>query len=229
MTLIQIAYSHNCLKVRVGLALKGIAYETRDIPPADRAAVVAASGQGLVPVLLDEGNVVTGSTRVLLYLEERHPARPLLPVDPGARAECLLLSDWADRAFMEVSRRIAYHNVFSRPGRLGELIFPADRGLVRRIKEPIARRRVSKRFAISPKRHVADLADAKRSAALAVARLGGRPWLLGSAPTLADVSLASMSAPLIADAELRESPDVAALLAWGRALVPAELLQTYQG
>jgi len=229
MKLIQIPFSHNCVKVRVALGLKGLSYETKDIAPMDRASVVAASGQGLVPVLLDAGRAIADSTAILFYLDERYPDPPLIPSDPAARAECLILEDWADQAFMAMSRRIAYGNVLSRPGRLAELFFPHDPASARWLKERIARRRVSQRFGLSPGRHAKDVVEAKRLAGLAMARLGGRRWLCGDSATIADVALAAMSAPLVADPDTREDAGVRALLTWGEALVPADVLAIYRG
>lgn len=222
MKLIQIPFSHNCVKVRVALGLKRIPYEIQNIAPMDRAPVVRASGQGLVPVLLDGERAISDSTAILLYLEERYPDPPLVPADPAARAECLVLEDWADQAFMAMSRRIAYGNVLSRPGALGAMFFPGQGGAALWLKERIARRRVSERFGLSAARHAKDVAEAKRLARLAVARLGGRPWLLAQGPTIADVALATMSAPLAADPDARQDPAVRDLLAWGQALMPAD-------
>jgi len=229
MKLIQIPFSHNCVKVRVALGLKGLTYETQNIAPMERAAVVAASGQGLVPVLLEDGHAIADSTEILLYLEERHPDPPLVPCDPAARAECLILEDWADQAFMAMARRISYGNVLSRPGRLASMFFPEDPAPARWLKERVARRRVSQRFGLSPARHARDVLEAKRLAGLAMARLGGRRWLQGDSPTIADIALATMSAPLAADREAREDRGVRALLAWGEALVPVDVLATYRG
>jgi glutathione S-transferase len=229
MKLIQIPFSHNCVKVRVALSLKGLTYETQAIAPMDRAAVVAASGQGLVPVLLSDGRAIADSTAILLHLEERHPDPPLVPSDPAARAECLILEDWADLAFMAISRRIAYGNVLSRPGRLASLFFPQDPAPKRWLKERIARRRVAQRFGLSPGRHAKDVVEAKRLAGLAMARLGGRRWLQGDSPTIADVALATMSAPLAADRDACLDPGVFALLKWGEALVPADVREAYRG
>jgi len=229
MKLIQIPFSHNCVKVRVALSLKGLTYETQDIAPMDRAAVVAASGQGLVPVLVDDGRAIADSTAILLYLEERYPHPPLVPSDPAARAECLILEDWADLAFMAISRRISYGNVLSRPGRLASLFFPRDPAPARWLKERIARRRVTQRFGLSPGRHERDVVEVKRLARLAMARLGGGRWLQGDSPTIADVALATMSAPLTTDRDTREDPGVRALLKWGEALVPADVVAAYRG
>ena len=228
-TLIQIPFSHNCVKVRVALDLKRVAYETRNVPPADRAAVVAASGQGLVPVLVDDGQVIVDSTAILLHLEERYPETPLVPHDPAMRAECLLLADWADHAFMALARRISYVNVLASPGRLGTLFYPNDSAPARWIKAKLARRVVIRRFGLYPGRHAKDVKEAKRLAGLAVARLDGRRWLLGDRPTIADVAWATMPAPLAADRDAREDPAVRALLAWGDPLVPQDAKAIYRG
>jgi glutathione S-transferase len=229
MKLIQIPFSHNCVKVRVALRLKGLACDIQDISPVNRAAVVAASGQGLVPVLMDGARAIVDSTAILLHLEERHPEPALIPRDPAARAECLVLEDWADQAFMAISRRIAYGNILARPGRLASLFFPNDKPPARWIKERIVKRRVALRFGVSPARHVKDLVEAKRLASLAVARLGGRRWLFGDSPTIADVAFATMPAPLAADPVMRNDKDVAALLSWGESLVPADVRALYLG
>lgn len=226
--LIQIPFSHNCIKVRVALAAKGLRCEVEDIRPMDRSLVRRLSGQGLVPVLVDGERAIADSTAILLYLEDKHPDPPLLPKDPGERNLCLLLEDWADRAFMEASRRIAYHNITATPGLVASLFFPEDRGLAARVKERIAVRRLRKRFRFSAERYPRDAADVRRAASLAIERLGGSRWLLGDGPTVADVALATMSAPLAADPSLRAEPDIAALLAWGGRLVPPDIVQRYR-
>jgi len=226
--LIQIPFSHNCVKVRVVLGLKGVAYETQDIVPMDRNPVVRVSGQGLVPVLVDQGRAIADSTAILLHLEAAYPHPTLVPADPAVRAECLVLEDWADQAFMAMSRRIAYGNVLERPGMLASLFFPGDTGPALWLKERIARRRVTERFGLNPARHARDVREAKRLAALAVARLGGRRWLLGDELTIADVALATMSAPLGIDPDACADPAVHELLAWGGVLLPADVRALYR-
>jgi glutathione S-transferase len=229
LTLIQIPFSHNCVKVRVALDLKRLPYKTKDIPPMDRASVVAASGQGLVPVLVDDGRAIADSTAILLHLETSYPDTPLVPKDPALRAECLILEDWADHAFMALSRRIAYGTILTRPALLAARFFPNDGAASRWLKQRIAKRVVTRRFGLSPARHARDLLEAKRLAVLAVSRLGGRRWLVGEAPTIADVALATMSAPLAVDASLRDDPAVRDLVAWGAPLLPTDIRTLYRG
>ncbi|HEX6853159.1 MAG TPA: glutathione S-transferase family protein [Candidatus Polarisedimenticolaceae bacterium] len=227
--LIQIPFSHNCIKVRLALERKGIPYAVENIPPADRRSPRRASGQGLVPVLLDGGRAVSDSTAILLHLEQRFPEPALLPRDPALRAECLVLEDWADERFMAMSRRIAYFHVLSRPGLLGRMFFPDLPAWRRALQERLARRVVVRRFRISASRHALDLVAAKGAARLAVDRLAGRAHLLGGGLTLADLALATMSAPLAADAGLAADPAVAALLAWDRSIVGAAIMDAYTG
>lgn len=77
-------------RVRIALALKGIAYKTQghDLRTGAQKAAdyVALNPQGMVPALQIEGAVLTQSPAILEWLEETHPEPPLLPVDPLDRA-----------------------------------------------------------------------------------------------------------------------------------------------
>jgi len=79
-------------RVRVALNLKGLPYDSTAVhlrkdggqqhAPAFRALNPAA----LVPVLDDDGHVMTQSLAIIEYLEETHPQPPLLPRDAVQRA-----------------------------------------------------------------------------------------------------------------------------------------------
>ena len=88
-------YSHwrslAAYRVRVALALKGIAHqvETIDIPAGEhrREAFLAINPQGVVPALaLSDGAILTQSLAILEYLDDIQPQPPLLPPEPVARA-----------------------------------------------------------------------------------------------------------------------------------------------
>ena len=77
-------------RVRIALALKGLAYETQghDLRTGAQKAAdyVALNPQGMVPALQIDGAVLTQSPAILEWLDETHPQPPLLPADPLARA-----------------------------------------------------------------------------------------------------------------------------------------------
>ncbi len=84
-------------RVRIALALKGLAYEYipvhlvraehRDPDYADRV------GDALLPALeLDDGTRLVQSMAIIEYLDETHPAPPLLPADALGRAHVRALS-----------------------------------------------------------------------------------------------------------------------------------------
>lgn len=78
-------------RVRLALALKGLAYEqvTHDLRTGAQRdpAFLTLNPQGLVPALAVEGGpVLVQSLAILEWLEERFPERPLLPAGPDDRA-----------------------------------------------------------------------------------------------------------------------------------------------
>lgn len=79
-------------RVRIALNLKGLSYEYvtvhllknggQQFAPAFRAL----NPDALIPVLDDDGEVLTQSLAIIEYLEETHPEPPLLPRDAVQRA-----------------------------------------------------------------------------------------------------------------------------------------------
>jgi glutathione S-transferase len=103
----RIPFSTNVERVALALAHKGLAPEWMDVPRLDRSAVIAVSGQPLVPVLEDDGHMVADSTAILEYLEERYPEPPLYPQDEARRTEARLLIDWFNRVWKRPPNELA--------------------------------------------------------------------------------------------------------------------------
>lgn len=80
-----------CARVRIALAEKELDYERIEVDLSDRPQWVKELNppDGRVPVL-DDGFVLPESDVIMEYLEERYPARPLLPEDPLERARARL-------------------------------------------------------------------------------------------------------------------------------------------
>jgi glutathione S-transferase len=94
ITLYRAPFSTNVERVAIALALKGLEVESVVISYEDRSPVVAVSGQRLVPVIVDDGEVVADSLRILRHLEERYPEPPLFPAEPARRAEVDVFLEW---------------------------------------------------------------------------------------------------------------------------------------
>jgi glutathione S-transferase len=95
----RIPFSTNVERVSLALAHKGLDVQWEDVDPRDRSLVERISGQPLVPVLADEGRVVTDSTVIIGYLEELQPEPALFPRDEARRAELDIFLDWFNRVW----------------------------------------------------------------------------------------------------------------------------------
>jgi maleylacetoacetate isomerase len=77
-------------RVRIALALKGLTAQSAAVHLAKGeqygADFARISAQNLVPVLDDDGVLLSQSLAIIEYLEETHPQPPLLPADPLGRS-----------------------------------------------------------------------------------------------------------------------------------------------
>ena len=85
-------------RVRIALNLKGIAYESRPVSLIDGAqkseAYRALNPQGFVPMLDIDGQRLTQSLSIMVYLDQRYPEPRFVPADPadGAHVRSLALT-----------------------------------------------------------------------------------------------------------------------------------------
>jgi maleylacetoacetate isomerase len=83
-------------RVRIALALKGLDYSYRPVHLTQgeqfKESYAAVSASRLVPLLRDGELSLTQSLAICEYLEETHPAPPLLPPDAAGRARVRALA-----------------------------------------------------------------------------------------------------------------------------------------
>jgi glutathione S-transferase len=90
----DLRFSPYCWRTRFALAHKGLPVETVPWRFTEREALTF-SGQGKVPVIQDDGKVVSDSWAIAVHLEEAYPDLSLFGGSMG-RAHALFLNSWAD-------------------------------------------------------------------------------------------------------------------------------------
>ena len=103
----RIPFSTNVERVALAAGHKGLDIEWIDVEEGDRSPVEAVSGQPLVPVLVDDGEVVADSPRIIEWLEQRFPDPPLYPSDEARRAEVSVFVDWFNRVWKRPPNALA--------------------------------------------------------------------------------------------------------------------------
>ncbi len=98
LTLYSYFRSSTSFRVRIALALKGLAYQTipihllKDGGEHKKPDYLNINPQGLVPALDVDGHMMTQSMAILDWLEQTHPHPALLPSNPQHRAYVYALS-----------------------------------------------------------------------------------------------------------------------------------------
>lgn len=183
-----LSYSPYCNKVRWALALKGLAFDT-----VTTSAFKKHSRTGKLPVLVVAGERVHDSTEIVRRLETFAPDPPLVPRDQRLAAQATLIEDWADESLCAL---VTYERAHDRAARrrmvAGVLAFKRLPSVFAPLVAARLRRSGFNRYghllALGPDvvrtqlvRHL-DLVDAMAE---------GHTWLVGDAPTVADVAVAA--------------------------------------
>lgn len=98
------------------LELIGASYEPvlEDLS-GDRAALLAVSPQGQIPVLETGDRVITDTIAIIYWLSDRFPEARLLPTDPDGLTTALSRMGWLGSHLHIVRRRYALSHLFGVP------------------------------------------------------------------------------------------------------------------
>jgi glutathione S-transferase len=109
--------SHPCQTVVLALQLKGIPYKTIELPLPLHAAIQRVRfGERTVPsMILEGGEKVQGSRRILRRLEELAPEPSLYPADPALGAAVEEAERWGDEVFQSIPRRLLWMGFARQP------------------------------------------------------------------------------------------------------------------
>ena len=198
--LYQFPISHYCEKSRWQLDHKGLAYRTVNLlPVTHRVRTHWLARTNTVPLLRDGKRRVSDSTKIAYYLEKYYPDQPLLPKAGDARARVIELEQQFDRYGVHV-RRWVYGQILDRSEVMTALV--GDCGLpgpLERLAKPLVREAIRRGYAINPQRVMRSEQRVEEALVLLESELkkGQGQYLVGDRFSLADITAASMLAPLI--------------------------------
>jgi glutathione S-transferase len=116
MKLYQFPISHYCEKVRFALDYKGLDYKVKNLLPGVHRLTTSRIGKGSsVPLLSHDGYGIQGSAKIISYLDETFPERPLTPSDPSRRGEALAWESWLDAEAGVDVRLFCYNTLLKHP------------------------------------------------------------------------------------------------------------------
>jgi glutathione S-transferase len=194
--LYQFELSQFSEKVRLILDFKGLPYKKIDVVPGvGQIDILRLSKQRQLPVIKDGRMVVADSTAIALYLEKTYPEKPLIPTDPQVAALCTVLEDWADEAIGNKGRTALFGAL--KNGSLRSAILPSGtpdllKNLVNVIPGELFDA-VGAGVGLTPT-VLQEEKDALHRAMEAIGQLLAKsPYLLGSQPSLADLTVAALS------------------------------------
>lgn len=202
--LYQFPLSLYCEKTRWNLDWKKLDWQPVNLVPGPHVfRAWSLARQRTLPILLDGNHCVGDSTDIALYLESRHPQYALLPADSRQRVEILALEDEFDALGADV-RRCVWSLAVNSPD-IDILFFRGYEKEQRRLghwMRPVLRQMIRHTFAVWPEPverswHAVFTALEKLEARLHddVSR-----YLVGDRFSLADLTAASMLAPLVGPA-----------------------------
>lgn len=190
--LYQYQISPFCDKVRRAMHLKGLAWDTVEVPiiPGKYKAI---SPTGKFPAVDFGGTIVVDSTDIIAHLDTIIAEPRLIPADPRQRADALILEDWADESlyFYDLTMRNWPQN---RAWFINDLLH-AETGLKRRIMAamiPGPLKKVANTQGLGRKSEAQVTAELARHYDGLAAKLTGNDWLVGDQISIADLAVRSM-------------------------------------
>jgi len=192
--------SHYNEKARWALDYKGVAHVRRAVMPALQEFTARRLRAGrTLPVLEMNGRAFGDSTMILEEVERRWPEPPLYPVDPEARRRALGLEEYFDERCGHDVRRVLFNDNLAEPEKFLAMLYGADHPRIGLIKalSPLLGQAVKLRYRIRPET-VERSRDKVRAAFDEIeAAVGSSGYLVGGSFTVADLTAASLLAPIV--------------------------------
>jgi len=199
--LITIPLSHYCEKARWALDRVGMPYREEPHAPLLHRLATKRNESGTLPVLVHGGSRFIDSTDILTHADEVCGGDLLYPRDAALRREVDALEEQFDTELGPHTRRWAYAQLLPQANLLRSVW---SRGVPRfeasliPLITPLARRLVRAAYKITPESAQRSLERVRDVFRQVDERLGdGRRFLVGERFTAADLTFASLAAPVL--------------------------------
>lgn len=193
ITLYQFSTSPFSEKVRRALNYKGVPFDIHEVARAKVAEgdYEHVSPTGKFPTIRDGDTVVWDSTDILYHLESAYRSPPLVPAGARDAALAHAIEEWADESlyFYEMTLRLTWeHNLDAALDEFARALPGVPKS---RLKSMIveATTRLTEAQGVGRKPRDQVVRDVERHFRALDGLLDGRDWLIGDAPSIADLAV----------------------------------------
>lgn len=205
-TLYQFPISHYCEKTRWNLDAKGLSYAIENLVPGPHRFVtkkLTRGQRGTVPVLVDQGTIVSNSSDIAQHLERAYPSTPaLLPAAGPERDRVLELEGYFDEMAGKHVRRWVYAYLFAGGADVAPLMF-SDMSLPKRLLGrtllPLIKKVIRRQYQLSPEKVEESRVKLLEGFDRLDREIQGDParYLVGDSLSIADIAAAALYSPLL--------------------------------
>ncbi|HEY6259235.1 MAG TPA: glutathione S-transferase family protein [Xanthobacteraceae bacterium] len=197
----HIPLSHSNEKARWALDYKRIAHHRQVLGADYLIRAWRATGRGTLPILFLVGRAIGDSTHIIAALEERYPEPPLYPRDVAARQRALALEDYFDEQLGPAVRATIITPLFRHDPDIAVRVLTTGMPDKAHQTLPPLRRIFPAYYRFRHKIRDAKLEADRATVNAALDRIEqerqGRPYLVGDAFTVADLTAAAMLGVLL--------------------------------
>lgn len=200
LTLYQFTFSQFCEKARWALDHKGLPYTPRNLLPGPhRRVVLRLARKSSVPLLIDNGEIIQGSTEIIDHLDGRYPEHALTPADRALAKESREWEAYLDTEVGVPLRLWGYYHLLP-DSRLALKVMIRGAPWHARLYYPLIFPRVRERIFHYFRINADSARQAEQRVMTALARLdeaiATRPYLVGGQFRRADLTACSLLAML---------------------------------
>ncbi|MEX0729578.1 MAG: glutathione S-transferase N-terminal domain-containing protein [Aquisalimonadaceae bacterium] len=170
----DLRFSPYCWRARMALAHKGITPERVGVRYTEKE-LIAFSGQGKVPILVDGDRAISDSWFIACHLEASYPDAPSLFGNAVGRGLSLYINTWADTRLNPLLMRLVLRDLVQR-------VDPVDREYFQETRL----QRLGTTFEALDAQHDALLQKLREELAPMAQMLKQQFWFGGEGPTYAD-------------------------------------------